>query len=357
MKWLTKSDYMKFLIHPAYLWLAKHAKDKLPPFDEAAQANVDQGEAVEEVARQLFDGGQMVGGSFLDGPDNSAKLLKPGGPAAVFQASVLTKRRLYARTDILVRQGDGWDLYEVKSATKVKPDHLCDVAFQKLAFTEAGYTIGRCFVMTVNAQYVRQGEVDAKKFLTTTEVTDSVAALDKATATQITKALAVMALPECPDDKPALTSNWYAWRDMYKFLYPELPADSIFNLTRLRLDQIKQLDALGVTTISGIPDNLDLGPQQRAQIEVAISGKVTAHREKIKRELDSLTYPLYFLDYETFASAVPLYDGVRPYQQLPFQYSVHILDKPGGCTYWTNPVASSPSVNTWAGTAATPWKS
>jgi len=100
-KWLTKSDYLKFLIHPAYLWLAKYAKDELPEFNEVAQANVDQGNAVEAVAVSLWPGGHEVDVPMFDGPDESARQMRDGGPDVLFQPSVLTDRRLYVRSDVM----------------------------------------------------------------------------------------------------------------------------------------------------------------------------------------------------------------------------------------------------------------
>lgn len=330
MKWLTKSDYLKYLVHPAYLWLAKNDKTKLPEFNEVAQANMDQGNAVEEVARELFPYGRLVEGEFFDGPDESARLMQAGGPDVIFQASVLTNRKLYARSDIIIRAPGGWDLYEVKGATKVKSEHVHDLAFQRLAFTESGNTIGHIFVIHINGQYERLGQVDPHKLFTVTEVTAEVEALASQTATGVAAARKVVEQPECPNDTPELSNDWYGWRDTYRHLHPEIPKNSILNLTRLNLDQIRELSDLGIKRIEDIPASLKLKPQQLAQVEVTRAGQPRVHAEKIAHELDELSYPLYFLDYETFASALPMWDGVRPYQQLPFQYSLHVLDRPGG---------------------------
>ncbi len=330
-KWLTKSDYMKFLAHPAYLWLAKYAKDKLPEFNEVSLASMNQGNAVEAVAVGLFAGAREVDVPMFDGPDETARLMRAGGPEILLQGSVLTRRKLYARSDVLVRQdGNAWDLYEIKAAASVKDYHLSDLAFQKLAFAEAGHKIGRSFVVHINSQYQRSGEIDPKGLFTIAEVTDQVDALEHDTVAGVEAALAVMSLPQCPPDAPALSVNWYNWRDIYRFLHPEISADSILNLTRLSLEQIQDLAKLRVTSIADIPEDFALGPKQQTQVEVVRTGVPHIHHEKIAHSLGTLAYPLYFLDYETFASAIPMWDGVRAYQQLPFQYSLHIIEKPGG---------------------------
>jgi hypothetical protein len=140
-----------------------------------------------------------------------------------------------------------------------------------------------------------------------------------------------MKLPQCPPDAPELAGEWYGYRDVYRHLHPDVSKNSILNLTRLNLDQLKALAALGVSENADIPDDFEgLKPQQTAQIEVVRSGRPHVHSQKIAHSLSELKYPLYFLDYETFAGAIPLWDGVRPFQQLPFQYSLHIIEEPGG---------------------------
>ena len=128
----------------------------------------------------------------------------------------------------------------------------------------------------------------------------------------------------------ALAGDWYGYRNVYRHLHPEIASGSIFNLTRLDLEQIQALSELGVSTIGEIPEDFPLKPQQQVQVEVVRAGAARIHSQKIAHSLSQLTYPLYFLDYETFASAVPLWNGVRPYQQLPFQYSLHVMEQAGG---------------------------
>lgn len=330
MKWLTKSDYLKYLIHPAYLWLQKHDKDKLPPFDEGVQAIIDAGNEVEGYARGLFNEGVTVKSLFQDSVRETEGFVRDGAQT-IFQAAVLTDRRLYAKADVLTRNSDGsWDLHEVKSATKEKPEYIADLAFQRIAFEESGYEIKRTHLIFINNHYVRQGAVDPQQLFTKLEVTDKVESILAATRRRIDEALKVIALPQCPDDSPALTSNWYAWRDIYRSLHPELSEDSIYNLTRLKPDQVRQFVERGITTFDQIPGDIELGPQQQYQLEAIKSGKPIIHPLKIQHHMGKLQFPLYFFDYETVSGGVPLYDGTRPYAQVPFQYSLHILREPGG---------------------------
>ena len=330
MKWLTKSDYLKFLIHPAYLWLQKHDKDRLPAFDEATQAIIDAGNEIEGYARGLFAEGVTVKSLFAESVRETEGYVKSGA-TVIFQAAVLTDRRLYAKCDVLTKNSDGsWDLHEVKSATKEKPEYLHDLAFQKNAFEISGYEIRRTRLIHINNQYVRQGPIEPAKLFTSVDVTARVSELMGRTRRGIEEALDVIALPECPDDSPGLSGNWYGWRDIYRYLYPEIAADSILNLCRLDPAQLKALTAAGVSKLKDIPANFELKPPQAAQLAAIKAGEPLVQPIKIAGSLRKLVFPLYFFDYETVGPGLPLYDGTRPYAQVPFQYSLHILREPGG---------------------------
>jgi hypothetical protein len=332
MKWLTKSDYMHFLTHPAWLWMSKYDKASLPEIGEIEQAIFDQGYVVQDEAHKLWPDGHEVKAILTEGVEESARLMAAGGPKVLFEGSVLTRRRLYARADVLVRADDNaWDLYEIKSSTKVKDTHTQDLAFQKLTFEESGYKIGRCFVVHLNAQYVRVGDIDPGELFEVIDVTDQVEPLAHQTATQVKAALTVIAQgsPK-PDDAPELASSWKYWHPIYRLLHPDIPDDSVLNLCRVTPSLLRRLRAADLNRIQGIPlDFPGLKSPQVAQIEVARAGRPNIHAIRIAHQLNGLVFPLYFLDYETASSAVPIWQGMRPYQQLPFQYSLHVIEKPG----------------------------
>lgn len=333
MKWLTKSNYKLFLIHPAYLWLKKHQPDKLPEFDDSAQARMEVGNEVENYARRLFDGGEMVESKWTDAVAETEEKVKSGAKV-IYHASVLTDRRLFAEADILVRgEDDTWDMYEVKSSLGVKREHLPDLAFQRIAFEESGYKIGKTYMIFINRGFTRQGEIDPNRFLYEKDLTEEVEKVLERTRKGIVEALEVVAAPDCPDDDPGScvdSGGFYAWREIYKYLHPDLPENSIYDLCRLNLKLVRELAKRGVSDLSQMPANVELAPQQKAQLEALRAGKPVMKMIRIGAELGRLRFPLYFFDYETIFPAIPAFDGTHPYQQVPFQYSLHILNEPGG---------------------------
>lgn len=167
-KILTKSKYLNGIQCPKLLWISVNDKNRLPEVDESQQKLFDEGHIVGDYAKKLFPSGIDIPTSDFNGSLNETQnLLSRGVP--LFELSFLIDR-LYSRADILEPTKDGWDIIEVKSSTEVKEVNLQDVAFQKYVYEKAGLKINRCFLMHINNQYVRQGEIDANKLFSKEDI-------------------------------------------------------------------------------------------------------------------------------------------------------------------------------------------
>lgn len=336
MMQLSKSDYMLFLRHPAWLWLKKHDTDKLPPIDDDTQAIFDAGFLFESYAEQLFPNALKLEYNrsnyreYRELTRRTKEALEDGASAILqgrFEADQIT-----CICDALVKVGDNtFDLYEIKSSTHAKPEHEPDLAFQMITLEESGYEIRNIYVVHVNNQYVRSGKVLALELAATTDVTDNVKSLRDETKHNIAHAIKIMNLSECPDISPAHAKlgAFNDWLGIYKTL-AEVDQYSIYNLCSPGASKIGKLEEMGIKDIANIPDDFSLNEKQRSQVHATKNDKVFIDRPKIEAFLKKLKYPLYFLDYETLSSVVPYFDGLGPYKQLPFQYSLHVLRSPGG---------------------------
>ena len=160
---ISKSDYMLFLRQPAWLWLKKNDPSKLPPVDAATQAMFDAGHAFEPYVESLFPEGVTLGFNDFDEyrslPLRTQQALESGAQV-VFQ-SRFEWNEFTCMPDIVRVIGDrAVHLYEIKSNTRVKPEHLEDLAFQKAVLEGNGFDVQRVSVVHVNNQYVRHGDVD-----------------------------------------------------------------------------------------------------------------------------------------------------------------------------------------------------
>lgn len=329
---LSKSDYMLFLKHPAWLWLKKHDKAKLPPVDANLQAMFDAGHAFEPYAEQLFLDGVRIGfndyNEYLTLPARTQKALD-GGATSIFQGRFEYEQLTFICDVISVVGDKEVDLYEIKSSTEAKLEHELDLAFQLVVLESCGFTVRKIAVIHVNRDYVRQGKVDAQALTKITDITDQVKVRRAQTKLSIDQALAVMRAKTRPDISPSLCQlgSLKDWLEIYRGLVA-VESGSIYDLYTIKPEQIKALEQLGITKLVDIPDGFDLSEKERRQVTAVKRNEVTVEPDKIQKFLDKLVYPLYFLDYETLSSIVPYFDGTKPYQQIPFQYSLHILDTP-----------------------------
>jgi hypothetical protein len=288
---LSKSDYMLFLKHPAWLWLKKHDKHKLPPIDEGTQAMFDAGHKFEAYAEAIFENGLTLGfndfNEYNSLTERTQRALNDGA-TTIFQSRFVWGE-YNCLPDIVDIVGDKEvDLYEIKSSTKVKDEHLYDLAFQRAVIEANGLKIRKIFVIYVNNEYVRHGDVVPTELTKMDDVTLAVHNLTAFTESNMPLALDAMKSDTMPDPNPIFLSklgNKKEWQVIY---------DSITGAEK--------------------PDYSNTQP--------------TYQKHEIDVFLNELEYPLYFLDYETMSAVVPYFDGHRPYQQVPSQYSLHILDSP-----------------------------
>lgn len=334
---LSKSEYIMFLKHPAWLWLKRHDKKKLPEPDANLQAIFDDGNLFEEYAEARFERITRVGfegySEYLSMPERTtnalnsgAKLLSQGRFEAPIEGGSIT-----CIVDIIEKLDDKTiDLYEIKSSTQVKPEHIEDLAFQTVVLQKAGYNLRNIYVIYCNNTYKRHGDIDCHKLTSIEDVSALVRAKLESTRRNIAAAINTISFDSMPDPTPrrAKLSGYREWLDIFLSLKPSDDKYSIYYLAQVTPEQLGNLEDMHISSIVNIPDDFNLKPVQKRQIEATILGKPIVDVAKISRFLGKLDYPLYFLDYETLSSVIPPFDGLRPYQQLPFQYSLHVLESP-----------------------------
>jgi hypothetical protein len=322
---LTKSSFTSYLESPIRLWLEQIRPDLLPPKDPALERIFEQGHIVDDFSRGLYPGGAVVEGYNETGYANTQKAIADG--AKILYQPTAVAKGMSARGDILVKGKSGkWDIHEVKSSTQVKPENYYDVAFQRFCFESAGIPIGKTYLTHINNQYIRQGEVDVQQLFTEEDITEDVLAITPEVMELIPKAMEVLSWPKELDEAHLRLGGNPADSDAVIYWLNNLaPKDRELALARMNPFKIGKMLEQGKITPKGLSENFLISygyqpPDLRWPKKIDV--------QKITAELDSLTYPLYFYDYETYSSAIPAFDGYRPYQQIPFQFSLAIQDTP-----------------------------
>jgi len=318
MTLLSKSNYMKGLQCYKLLWYSINQRDVFPSINASQQHLFDEGSLVGELARKLYSKGincyHKLNEENIKITKENLKKKKP-----LFEAG-LSFNDAYARADILVPSKNGWDIVEVKSGTSVKDEHILDVSYQYYVFSNAGLKINKCYVMHINNEYVRKGKINLKKLFVKEEINISIEGI-KEKVIEMNKILSGK-VPKVDIGSYCDAPYECALKEM---CWKHIPKHSVFELGGAK--KCWELYGQGIILLKDIPSDVELKPKMKIQIETVKSGKPHIEKEVIKNFLSSLKYPLHYFDFETFSSGVPMYTGLKPYQQVPFQYSLHIIDK------------------------------
>jgi hypothetical protein len=316
---------------PKALFLKKYHPELEDEVSEAQQAIFDMGHNVGDLAKQLFPGGTDLD-EFIPGQigmvfSRTAELVKQ--KQIIYEAGFSYDDNL-CFSDILVPSGDKWKVYEVKGSTEVKDVYLWDAAFQYYLITQSGLEVEDISIIHINNQYVRHGEIDVQQLFTIESVKENVMWMQEDVKNNL-KGLKKMLSegkmpnvdigPQCTDPYPCSFMG-HCWQ--------HVPDYSVFNITRLKADKKFELYRQGILDMKDVPEDYHLSYSQQLQVESEKSGQGVIDKNAVRAFLGTLTYPLAYLDFETINPAIPLFDNSKPYQQIPFQYSLHIQQRPGG---------------------------
>ncbi|MHB8789934.1 MAG: DUF2779 domain-containing protein [Desulfobulbaceae bacterium] len=324
---LSKTSLLKGMQCPKALYLSKNPPAFEIPPDPYREAKFQAGHEVGFLARQLFPGGTEVPSSGLTVTEQIAKTreLIEAGAEVIYEAS-LAFDSIFIKADILVRNDPVWEIHEVKMSTSVKDPNYDDAAIQYYVVTNSGLPVSKVFLVHINNQYERQGEIDVQQLFTSEDVTEAALARQEALPVIVADLRKAMQSNEPAMDIGPYCSTPYDC-EFTPYCWQHIPEDSIFSLKGRGINKF-DCYRQGMIRLEDLP--LDkLNDAQRFQAIATINKKNTTESSRVKDFLDSLWYPLCHLDFETFDTPIPPFDGTRPYQKIPFQYSLHIQEQVG----------------------------
>ncbi|MCR4916889.1 MAG: DUF2779 domain-containing protein [Prevotella sp.] len=347
MKGLSKSRYTAFCQCPKNLWL-KVYKPNEATIDAGLQARFAQGNVMGDLAMGLFGDFKEAHAEKADGSLDLTKMVEQTrqwmdeGVENICEASFICEGG-YCAVDILRKTNGGWDIYEVKSTSfpefngqEAKLEKYApDIAYQKWVLEQCGVNVTGTYLVCLNSDYVRHGELDVKQLFVVNDMKEMVENEYLKVKARVSQAMTVVNSEQEPDMdlseycmKPYGCAFWEYCKRRHG-----VPSPSVFDIYggkgrggftfKKKLDCYRQ----GLVTFEDLRTK-DIGPIQNMQVESALTGKEFINPEGIRKFLDRLSYPLYFLDFETMQDAVPRYDGAKVYAQITFQYSLHIKEIP-----------------------------
>ena len=333
--YLSKSKYCRLWQCAKQLWLdANHPE--LQAEDASREDRMITGNEVGDLAMSLFGDYTEVTVLKEDGrPDISAMIEKTkdciaAGMENICEAS-FSYEGLYCAVDILRRQDNGYAIYEVKSSTHEAEIYGVDIAYQKYVLEHCGVTVTGTYLVCINSDYIRGEELDITQLFKIVDMADWVALETPLIPSRLKLAEKTLASKEEPIcDIGEHCTNPYDCA-YWAYCSRHLPTPSVFDLYRLSGKKKFEYYRKGLVSYEDLLAVPKLNEKQLRQIQFQVKD-CGDHIDKggIQDFLNTLSYPLYFLDFETMQPVIPPYSGTKPYQQIPFQYSLHYIEAPGG---------------------------
>ncbi len=339
MRNLSKSKILAFRQCPKRMWLEIH-KPELRD-DTASEAVFAIGNQVGEIARRLYDPEGTGVTIDIDELGHSEALAQSAvllaqGHAPIFEPGVTIPGALAYADVMLPEQQDGmvaWKMIEVKSSGSVKDYQRDDIAVQAHIANASGLRLSSVSLAHIDGAFVYPGDGDYRGLLKENDLTEEAFARSEEVREWIVGAQAVVALPDEPEVETGaqctapFTCGFcdYCNRDKVVGPTPEYPLSSLPNFHWRKHELMEEL---GIEDLRNVPDKY-LSDRQAVVKEHTIAGTVFFDAEGAAADILPHGFPAYFLDFETIRFTVPVWKGTRPFRQIPFQFSLHILTENG----------------------------
>jgi len=325
---LSKSKFITGQQCHKSLWLNIKGFEPTNPPDESAKDRLKAGGQVGDAAKELFPHGleiEYLGSDFQKMCDLTKKAIDEGA-TTLYEASFIEKG-VFIRVDIMNKTSKGWDIYEIKSSSKLSSYHKEDASLQwHILQSVKGLKLNDAFVVTLNNSYSRDGDINPAKLFTKHLLTDYV----ESNLHEIEKQLEDIKLVSISNNEPEVSIGAQCKKphscDYLDRCWPNSAKEnnSVFNLYKLNLDKKLDFYNQGIISFEQIKPDTKLTSTQQNQIKANEIKEPLINKSKLQTFINSVEYPISYFDFETFTDAVPLYDGQRPHMQMPFQYSLHI---------------------------------
>ena len=336
MFFFSKSRYCLAWQCPKLLWLSKF-KPELKTEDPSLQARFDEGNVVGDLAMNLFGDFTEVTAYKEDGKLDLSKMQEltcecvANGVQNICEAS-FNYNGLYCAVDILRKEDGGYAIYEVKSSTHASHIYAVDIAYQKYVLEHCGLNIVGTYLICINSDYIRGKELKIDELFQIIDMSDDVNNEYQNVPSLLRKAEQIYSLKSEPDIDIGLHC-----RDPYECAFwgyctKDLPTPNVFDLYRMGFEKAIKHYKQGQISYNDLmfDGSITNAKQLRQMLHQISEQKPDIDKDGIRDFLDTLSYPIYFLDFETTQAVIPEYEGIKPYQQIPFQYSLHYIECEGG---------------------------
>ena len=343
MKYISKTSYMAGLDCHRKLWQLLWDRDSAEPFDGMTKLHFEFGNRFGELAHTLFPDAVLIDIDKFKlnrAVEDTTRAIEDG--ADVILEATFCHEHCRVSSDVVERQADGtWHLIEVKSSSKVKNEHYPDLAYQKWVMEQSGYPVSRCSVIHANKDGVWP---DQSSIFAQVDVTEKVNAISDLVEDKVAAMVPhAQQGSEAPDARPLFSKKCHKCNFKNTVCWQGIEDFTIYDVVNVA--KIPALEEQDVLYIKDVPDDYTLSARDRTNVDRINDESTYIDKPGVAEMLGKLEYPIYFLDFESVSLAVPKFDGNHPWEKLPFQYSLHVMEEDGDVRHleYLHEAASDPS--------------
>lgn len=331
--YLSKSKYCQCVQCKKMFWLTKYKKYCATPEDKTAIfAN---GQRVGELAKGLFGDYEDVPFDITLTPmierTNELLLNKPN----IITEASFSYENNFCSVDILKNDEDGVEIYEVKSSTSVHDPYWDDASYQYYVLSNLGFNVKKVCIVIINNKYIKEKlplEEELDKYFKIEDITETALEKQDEIRNNIDEINRYME-EHGKYDEPVKKLGMYCFKpyscDFWQYCSRDLPNPNVFDIVDMKKEKMFEKYNEGKVSFEDLV-NEELSPKYHQQVDFELNDKSPEiNKEAIADFISCLKYPLYFIDYESYNTPIPEIEGTFPYQQLPFQYSLHIIREEG----------------------------
>jgi Domain of unknown function(DUF2779) len=207
-----------------------------------------------------------------------------------------------------------------------------DLAFRAGVLCENRVPLGRLLLVRLNSKYVLDEKLDVQSLYSQDDFSERVAPVFETVAREMRTAYEMLQSErELPPPCCCIRKGRSAHCTTFAYTNPNVPRYSVHDITRIGSSQQKLAELVdhNILAIEDVPDDFELSKAQRNQVLAAKTKRVVVDTAEIEEFLAGVQYPVAFLDYETYPCAIPRFKGYSPYDHIPFQFSLDVIEKPG----------------------------
>lgn len=321
---LSKSSYCRGIQCKKILWLEKHKPEEKQEINN--DRILEQGNDIHEVARYLF--GSHINIEYRENLsqmiEDTMNTIDSYKDVIITEAS-FTYKNNFCSVDILKKNNNTYEIYEIKSSTELKDIYINDASYQYYVLTSLGLKVTKVSLVHINSNYVRIGDLDLDQLFIKQDITKEIKDLQENVKNNIKEINEYVEKKEQPKDIDENCFKPYPC-PFFKYCTKHLPEKNIFDIPRMQTRQKLKLYNKKIFSYEDLLKE-EINENTKKILEYELYNKEDyINKEKIKEFLNTLKEPIYFLDFETYQMPIPLYNNVSPYEQIPFQYSLHYIE-------------------------------